>query len=234
MAISIDSVYQQVLAIANKEQRGYITPQEFNLFARKAQLDIFENTFHDYKMALLKPASAIKIADDVDMLREKISLFRVVGASITGSTGIISFGDKPIHWLETVYDLDDNKVYEEVDTQSYIYIDSSPNSKISAYTNRPIFYRKKIDTVVIKPSTNSSDLVCDYITKPVDPNWGYVVVQEKALYNSNTSVNFELHDSEEGSLVNKILELAGISMKKPTLAELALRNEQLNETDKNN
>ena len=27
--ISIDTVYQRVLAIANKEQRGYITPQEF-------------------------------------------------------------------------------------------------------------------------------------------------------------------------------------------------------------
>ena len=34
MAISIDDVYQKVLAIANKEQRGYITPQEFNLFAK--------------------------------------------------------------------------------------------------------------------------------------------------------------------------------------------------------
>ena len=30
--ISIDTVYQKVLAVANKEQRGYITPQEFNLF----------------------------------------------------------------------------------------------------------------------------------------------------------------------------------------------------------
>ncbi len=47
MAISIDNVYQQVLVIANKEQRGYITPQEFNLLARKAQLDVFENYFSD-------------------------------------------------------------------------------------------------------------------------------------------------------------------------------------------
>ena len=29
--IKVDTVYQRVLAIANKEQRGYITPQEFNL-----------------------------------------------------------------------------------------------------------------------------------------------------------------------------------------------------------
>ena len=43
--VNINSVYQKVLALANKEQRGYITPQEFNLFADKAQLEIFENYF---------------------------------------------------------------------------------------------------------------------------------------------------------------------------------------------
>jgi len=45
--VSIDKVYQKVLAIANKEQRGYITPQEFNLFADHAQMDIFEQYFYD-------------------------------------------------------------------------------------------------------------------------------------------------------------------------------------------
>jgi len=45
--VNIDSVYQKVLALANKEQRGYITPQEFNLFANHAQIDIFEQYFYD-------------------------------------------------------------------------------------------------------------------------------------------------------------------------------------------
>ena len=47
MPVNIDTVYQKVLAIANKEQRGYITPQEFNLFANQAQMDIFEQYFYD-------------------------------------------------------------------------------------------------------------------------------------------------------------------------------------------
>ena len=45
--ISIDTVYQKVLALANKEQRGYITPQDFNLFADQAQKEIFEQYFYD-------------------------------------------------------------------------------------------------------------------------------------------------------------------------------------------
>ena len=47
MAVSVDTVYQRVLALANKEQRGYITPQEYNLFANQAQMDIFEQYFYD-------------------------------------------------------------------------------------------------------------------------------------------------------------------------------------------
>ena len=44
--VRVDDVYQKVLAIANKEQRGYITPQEFNLLANQAQMSIFESYFY--------------------------------------------------------------------------------------------------------------------------------------------------------------------------------------------
>ncbi len=46
MAVSVDTVYQRVLALANKEQRGYITPQEFNLLANPVQMSKFEFYFY--------------------------------------------------------------------------------------------------------------------------------------------------------------------------------------------
>ena len=49
--ININTVYQKVLVLANKEQRGYITPQEFNLLADKAQMEIINNYFHELKTA---------------------------------------------------------------------------------------------------------------------------------------------------------------------------------------
>ena len=36
------------MAIINKDNNGYITPDEFNLFAKQAQLEIFEQYFYDY------------------------------------------------------------------------------------------------------------------------------------------------------------------------------------------
>ena len=56
---------------------------------------------------------------------------------------------------------------------------------------------------------------------PTQANWGYVVVNEKALYNANVAVDFELHKSEEDTLVNNVLELAGIIINKPGLVQLA-------------
>jgi len=47
MAINVNTVYTTVLSILNKEQRGYLTPYEFNQLATQVQLEIFENFFED-------------------------------------------------------------------------------------------------------------------------------------------------------------------------------------------
>ena len=70
--ISVDAVYQTVLTLANKEQRGYITPQEFNMIADKAQLEIFESYFHDMKTAYHKPKNTSSYSNEMDMLEEKM------------------------------------------------------------------------------------------------------------------------------------------------------------------
>ena len=63
MAVIINDVYQKVLAIANKEQRGYITPQEFNLFANQAQMDIFEQYFYDINQFGRVPGNSTEYSD---------------------------------------------------------------------------------------------------------------------------------------------------------------------------
>ena len=65
--------------------------------------------------------------------------------------------------------------------------------------------------------------------KPTKAEWAYVVVNEKALYNANQSVDFELHASEEESLVINILELSGITINKPGLVQLAASMENKNQ-----
>ena len=45
MAINVDQVYKTVLLIINKEQRGYLTPNEFNRLATQVQLEIIDGCF---------------------------------------------------------------------------------------------------------------------------------------------------------------------------------------------
>jgi hypothetical protein len=44
----INSVRETVLSVLNKNNYGYITPSDFNLYAKQAQLDIFEDYFYQY------------------------------------------------------------------------------------------------------------------------------------------------------------------------------------------
>ena len=80
MAVSVDTVYQRVLAILNKEQRGYVTPQEFNLFANQAQLDIFEQYFYDINQFGRVPGNDTEFSDMLNILNEKINLFEANGS----------------------------------------------------------------------------------------------------------------------------------------------------------
>ena len=50
----INEVRNTVLAIANKNNYGYISPQDFNLYCAQAQMDMFENYFYSYNNQLVK------------------------------------------------------------------------------------------------------------------------------------------------------------------------------------
>ena len=66
--VNIDDVYQRVLALANKEQRGYITTQEFNLLANQAQMEIFEQYFYDIKQFNRIPGNSQEFSESLSML----------------------------------------------------------------------------------------------------------------------------------------------------------------------
>ena len=50
----INEVRNTVLSILAKDNRGYVTPFEFNLYAKQAQLDIFERYIYLYSNSIIK------------------------------------------------------------------------------------------------------------------------------------------------------------------------------------
>ena len=88
--INIDTVYQTVQALANKEQRGYVTPQEFNLFVNQAQHDIFEQYFYDLNAFRTQRPQGHELGDSVTNLMEKIR--DVAGVTYNSSDSITTAG----------------------------------------------------------------------------------------------------------------------------------------------
>ncbi len=81
MAINVNTVYQTVLLILNKEQRGYMTPLEFNKIGEQTQLEIFETYFDSLNQQIRIPQTNTDYADRVVNLDEKISIFKTTGSS---------------------------------------------------------------------------------------------------------------------------------------------------------
>ena len=88
MAINVNTVYQTVLLILNKEQRGYMTPVEFNKTGAQAQLEIFETYFDSLNQQIRVPQTSADYSNRVVSLEEKLSIFKEFGdaASVSASS----------------------------------------------------------------------------------------------------------------------------------------------------
>tara|TARA_R110002051_G_scaffold317232_1_gene398194 strand:- start:965 stop:1918 length:954 start_codon:yes stop_codon:yes gene_type:complete len=69
MAASINEVRNTVLAIANKNNYGYISPQDFNLYAKQAQIDMFEDYFYAYNNWINKQNSRMSGTGYADIIK---------------------------------------------------------------------------------------------------------------------------------------------------------------------
>jgi hypothetical protein len=221
MAVTIDTVYQRVLAIANKEQRGYITPQEFNLFANQAQLDIFEQYFYDLNQFSRLPGNETRYADMIDIIEEKISIFEKFRQDVSMSAGGVGTLPANTHKLGAV-SYNTGSGYVEIEHINQNELNKYINSPLTApTTTRPIYIKTSETAIQVYPTTITSAVTCNYIAKPASVSWNYTTVLGEPLYNAANSTSFELHESEETELVLKVLELAGVTIKSPDLYQLS-------------
>ena len=214
MAISVDTVYQKVLALANKEQIGYITPQEFNLFADQAQMEILEQYFYDINQFGRIPGNDTEYSDMLRLLDEKLAILKK-SSTETVTNGVLALSSN-VYKLGSIYH-DSGAKLEEINYNEHKLRNLSSLTKPTL--KRPIYVNQN-GKINIYPNTITSVFI-SYVKKPLKPNWGYVVVNDKPLYNSTSSTDFELHPTEEPELVYRILVFAGIAIEKPQLSQMA-------------
>ena len=242
--VNINTVYNAVLVITNKDNRGYITPEEFNSLAIQAQEAIFASYFMR-EMTYEMQTGGSNVESDFSnpklTVAQKISAFYKEG-TLT-KAGIL------FPYPEDFYKLG-------IVSVDGISADHSSHGEIKYLTQSPLTHpvaKQPIYTLLktgvrVYPDTVTTGVAIDYLSKPIKPKWGYIMptanqiangVPNKPIYDptqfdpasdsySDTakSYNFDLDPSEQVELIIRILTYAGVVIKQADVAQFALGREQ--------
>ena len=226
MAVNINNVYQTVLTIINKENRGYVTPDEFNRLANIAQLEIFESYFVKAVQVAQADVTADDGANPMMVNAEKIAIFHATDNNLTLTSGVFQYPSN-FYRLETV--TVNGVIADQVSHKDIRYINLSPLT--APVATQPVFTRDA-GGFRLYPATVTTGVEIDYLRQPAAPNWRFVIDpmmnDGMPVYNAADPLaqNFELHPSEEQDLVYKILSLAGVVIRDAEVQGVGTGKEQ--------
>ena len=240
MAINVDRVYKTVLLILNKEQRGYVTPDEFNKIGTQVQLEIFERYFEDLNQQLRVPQVDSEYANRQKNIDNNISIFKTIGDS-TYNAGGYFMPPSNLHRIGTVIYKDEMEI-QRVQRNELLNINMSPLTKPTK--TYPIYTYEDGSTTTLpriyvypKTITTPSDVTISYIRKPANVVWAYQKLgggtwtSGPYIYNSATSVQFELDDTEQTTVITNVLLYMGIIIKDPQIIQVAAQQAQAQEVN---
>ncbi len=217
MAINVDAVYKTVLLILNQQQRGYMTPDEFNKVGTQVQLNIFEKYEDDLNQQYRMPQNDTEYANRVKNIEQKLQFFQR-----TGTTAYVgphfTLTPTDIYRLGSVY-YNGEELTQYSQRNEITQLLLSPLTKPT--TDFPVYLYEQ-DLLYLYPTTIQTGVTISYLKKPADINWGYSVgALGQFLYNSAGSVDFELSVTEQTNVVTRILAYAGVIINDPTIIQVA-------------
>ena len=248
MAINVNSVYKTVLLILNKEQRGYMTPDEFNKTATKVQLDIFEQYFDDLNQQLRVPQADFDYSNRKIDIDDKIETFKCLGNCtyltskfrlpltdiLSGGTTVV-YDDAPtasqfaFYRLGTVVYGNTNEIeLQRLQRNEFYNIDRSDLTAPSE--NFPV-YLYESGKITVKPDSINQGVKATFLRKPKNVIWNFTTNNGYYEFTTTRSQDFEINTSEQTNVINRILLYAGVVVQDPTIIQLAAQ--QVNQEEQN-
>lgn len=236
MAININLVYKAVLVVLQQEKRGVLTPVEFNKIAAQAQQEIYTEYFDELNQVLRMPQTSVAYADRLALLDEKIQIFKRNELKDTTLTnGVLTTSLSNVNELGSVIYLAGGaapgREVQRIQQQDVYTVNESPLTAPTAFY--PV-YTYENNVLTFYPSTltptgaGTNSIRVNYLSYPVDPIWGFDIQPNLGnyIYNAQNSTDFEIHQSDQPLLVDKILGYAGVMTKDQLALSLAAQKEQ--------
>ena len=224
----IDSVRNTVLAAVNKNNFGYITPDDFNLYAKQAQIDIFEDYFYQYNTWINKMnnrQSGTGYADMVKLVEEVID-----SLSSTATLDPLGLGSNIFELPEDYYYSNTIRYgSKEIDRLSHDKALNLLSSNLTSPSKSYPAYTQEGNYITVYPDTITSNVKSQYIRIPKDPKWTYIMVNGAPIFNQNSDYqDFELPLTDEPLPVAKILKYAGLSIREGDVYQFGTNEQNSN------
>ncbi len=238
--MTIDEVYRLVQTFANKEQRGFITPSEFNLLAKQAELELYNK-----RLAIVMEKSQPKKAAGFyheslspTLAKQDISHFlqiNTVDLTNSGQPYLGSTKSITTDYIESIFINNDEE--HSISTNIPVEIVDNVNvnqilrsSLVKPSIEYPIALLSEGGAndkrISIFPETVTSCLIYNYYYRNT-PKWGYVTISGKPVYDHSSSTQFVLSPRCHGELVTKILEYLGVSIREAEVVQYAQNKEAI-------
>jgi hypothetical protein len=243
----INGVRNTVLSVLNKNNYGYISPSDFNLFALNAQMEIFEEYFNLYNKVINAENSRMSGTDYADMeapVAEVIELFikeKFLTQAFPNNNqyylpSLITTGSEAYMINKiTCFDPNTSVRLGEAEKVSHGKIDLLLESPLTSPTSKYPSYVLSENIIKIYPISidGINSVKCTYFTYPLAPKWTYITLANgEPVFDQSQSdyQDFQLPQEDEYKLVMKILQYAGVSIRETEVASYAIGQEQQQKT----
>jgi hypothetical protein len=224
----IDNVRNTVLSILSKDNRGYITPMEFNLYADQAQKEIFESYFYQYSGAINRQNAHLHGDDYANIpgrIENVIDTFIVPDFILNYASPYFEY---PLDYykMNRVMSVNTNTEVENVSINKIHMLNSSNLTAPTAIY--PVYTMDNTGIKVYPDIYGTSDISADYIRYPKAPKWTFISVgTNDPLFNPSALdyQDFELPASDMNNLIVKILQYAGLSIRESEVVQVAKQEE---------
>lgn len=234
----INSVRNTVLSILNKNNYGYISPSDFNLYAKQAQLEIFVDYFKAYNKTInLENArrSGTGYGNELKAIEEMIDTFLMPNSVLTQVTpatneyflpSLITTGFDYYNIITVLCYDGLGTLLGEAEKVTHNAINMLNSSMLTSPSEMFPAYTQSGNKISVYPDTINgvSSVKASYIRYPKDPKWTYVSIGngEPVFDQSQPDYqDFELPIEEETNLIIKILQYAGLSIREAQVVAYA-------------
>ena len=238
--MTIDEIYRLVQTFANKEQRGFITPTDFNLLAKQAELELYNKRLSIIMEKSQPKKSAGFYAESLTpelaeqdiasfLKTEKVTVDTDSSIAHVGSSGSlltdyivsISTADAEAQTISTNVPVEivNNKNINQILRSSLVKPSASyPIALIGASST------SNAKLINVFPDSIKSVTVNHYVNDS-SPKWSYVTIAGKPVYDAGGSTQFKFSNRVHGELVVKILEYLGVTIREAEVVQYAQNKE---------